>query len=220
MLINMDKESFLMGSISGTAQMIVGHPLDTIKVWKQNKININFKRMLGLRTLYRGVGYPIVASSLYTGVQFNSYHANPNIIGGITAGVLSGAIIGPFDYYKIRSQVKSQGITNLPLYPMRGFWITIVREVPSMVCYFSSYYYFRDKQLNPFISGGLAGMTSWAASYPFDTLKTRVQTGSNLKQAIQMGNLYNGLSYCLFRAFIVNGTGFTSAFFLQKYFFN
>ena len=36
----MDIESFLMGSISGTAQMIVGHPLDTIKVWKQNKIPI------------------------------------------------------------------------------------------------------------------------------------------------------------------------------------
>ena len=61
-----------------------------------------------------------------------------------------------------------------------------------------------------FISGGFAGISSWVFTYPFDTIKTRMQNEScnSIKQAMKQGGLYNGLMICLFRSFFVNGVNF------------
>ena len=209
-------DNFLLGSISGAAQMIVGHPLDTIKVWKQNNYKIKLKNIKP-RILFRGVSFPILASSISTGVQFHCYHQNPGILGGISAGFFSSFIIAPFDYYKIKYQINSINKNKkLSLIP-RGFGITTLREVPSMSAYFSTYYYFIDKNYNPFISGGMAGIASWTISYPLDTLKTRIQSGDTYMKAINKCNYFKGLPYCLVRAFIVNGTGFGMAALFKKY---
>lgn len=200
-------DNFFFGSVSGAAQMVVGHPLDTIKVWKQNNYQIKINN-LKPKILFRGVLFPILASSMSTGVQFHCYHNNPGIIGGISAGFFSSLIIAPFDYYKIKYQMKFfNGNNKLPLIP-RGFGITILREIPSMSSYFSTYYLFLSKDYNPFFSGGMAGIASWIISYPLDSLKTRIQTGDTYMEAIKKGNYFKGLPYCLVRAFIVNGTGF------------
>ena len=55
-------------------------------------------------------------------------------------------------------------------------------------------------------------MLSWIPTYPFDTIKTRIQNGSckTYLEAIKMGNIWNGISVCSIRAFLVNSVGFWS----------
>jgi hypothetical protein len=56
----------------------------------------------------------------------------------------------------------------------------------------------------------MAGMLSWLLTYPIDVIKTRVQSNNHLSMigAYKMGNIWSGLSFCLLRSFIVNGSGF------------
>ena len=63
-------KEFLSGCASGLAQNIIGHPLDTIKVLKQN--NENTSKIKNIGTLYRGFAYPAIHSILTTGLTFDS----------------------------------------------------------------------------------------------------------------------------------------------------
>ena len=97
-----------------------------------------------------------------------------------------------------------------------GFNITILREIISLPIYFESYYYFKEKTNNSFISGGLSGMLTWLLPYPIDTIKTRMQMGYTLKESIQQKNYMKGLGLCLARGFIVNAVGFYCVNVLSK----
>ena len=61
-----------------------------------------------------------------------------------------------------------------------------------------------------FLAGGFAGIFSWFFTFPIDTIKTRIQNGSSktIKDAYKKGNLWSGLSFCISRAFFVNGIHF------------
>ena len=92
-----------------------------------------------------------------------------------------------------------------------------LQDTPNLPHSFKNLFTFIDKNYHPFISGGMAGIASWTISYPLDTLKTRIQSGDTYMKAINKGNYFKGLPYCLVRAFIVNGTGFGMAALFKKY---
>lgn len=68
----------------------------------------------------------------------------------------------------------------------RGFWATVIREVPSIGVYFSVYRIAKN-EMTPsgeqtsttatLIAGGLAGCASWMTIYPFDVIKSNIQIG-------------------------------------------
>ena len=64
--------------------------------------------------------------------------------------------------------------------------IVSAREIPAVFSYFSSYQYFREKNMSIFLSGSLAGTISWFITYPVDTIKTRLQNNSckTIKEAM------------------------------------
>ena len=68
-----------------------------------------------------------------------------------------------------------------------------------------------EKPYGVFISGGIAGSTSWLLTYQIDTIKSRIQSGDNFKVAYNKGNFNKGLIFCLSRAFLVNSFGFMAA---------
>ena len=76
---------------------------------------------------------------------------------------------------------------------------------------FSTYYNLKERNIDSFIAGGIAGINSWLLTYPVDTIKTRYQShhDPSLKKIILQGNFSKGLGFCIFRAFIVNGVSFT-----------
>ena len=79
-----------------------------------------------------------------------------------------------------------------------GFSATLMRESLAGSLYFGTYNYIR-KDYNSFTSGSIAGVTSWLFTYPFDVIKTRLQSGSSKtwKHAILQGRLSKGLYICL-----------------------
>eukprot|EP00536_Pseudo-nitzschia_multiseries_P000105 jgi/Psemu1/233284/estExt_Genewise1.C_20263 len=138
----------------------------------------------------------------------------------------------------LRSILSSGGIaTNIStLY--RGWWITCWREVPAFGGYFALYDVFKDgiedaldnretHQQNgahtwiaSAMAGGLTGALTWAVIYPFDVIKTQIQTApidtprSERTIAVVLRRivkehgwqrLFRGLSVTCLRAFPVNG---------------
>ena len=53
-----------------------------------------------------------------------------------------------------------------------------------------------SNDVNKFISGSIGGLTGTLLSHPFDTIKTRIQSGQckTIKEAFKMKRLYSGLS--------------------------
>ena len=84
---------FLSGLISGTIQTIIGHPLDTLKTWNQNKLQYINPR-LTYRNLYKGIKIPllqnplVISTTLYTN---NALYDNYNnvLISSFLSGILS-----------------------------------------------------------------------------------------------------------------------------------
>ncbi len=194
-------EDYLKGSVSGIAQIISGHPFDTIKVLKQNNIKFNYN-FNNIKNLYKGITFPLVSNSVIIGSQFYFYHNHS----GLLAGIVSGLIVAPVDYMKIQKQtIKNY---KYKLVKPLGINITIFRESIAIPIYFNSYYYLNEKINIPFLSGGIAGMLSWLIPYPIDTVKSRMQLGLSFEKSLKLGKYWKGLPFCLLRAFIVNGIGF------------
>jgi solute carrier family 25 carnitine/acylcarnitine transporter 20/29 len=198
--------------VSGTAQTLIGHPLDTMKVWKQQNIQKS-------KHIFSGLKYPLLTGSILASVQFtttllvsenihNYNKVQSDTMGGLCAGLVSGILTSPIDKYKIQMQTK----TNRSRY---GLFSGIAREVPACGIYFGSYAALREQKQSVLISGAIAGTLSWLLTYPLDIAKTQIQSGesTNIRSTynkIKSGQiaLTNGLGFCLARAFLINGIGF------------
>ena len=210
----------MAGTASGFVQTFCGHPFDTAKVIFQASNRLPHASEFGLRTLYRGFWYPFAFNGAFSGATFgfNEYvrqrYARNHFESGAVAGAFGTIITTPVDLYKVRAQSRQfKCNTNKPkfIFPFRGFLPTLVREVPSSSVYFGLYHWLQEnRQSNPLLHGGVAGMACWIISYPADTIKTRIQSGecSTVARAVKKGKLWRGIVPCLIRSFIVNACGF------------
>ena len=102
----MNKE-FVNGFLVGGVQILVGHPLDTLKsnIQKFHKIDWKiFKK--NPRQLYRGVTYPLLGNSLinslYFGLNQHYYTYTYNYyMSGALAGLSAAVVINPLELYPI-----------------------------------------------------------------------------------------------------------------------
>ena len=77
-------------AISGVVQTIVGHPLDTLKVWKQSKS----MRQISIQSLYSGITYPTLNHMCIGYFLFGSSDYFYKIIQNYyVSGWLSGIVI-------------------------------------------------------------------------------------------------------------------------------
>jgi solute carrier family 25 (mitochondrial carnitine/acylcarnitine transporter), member 20/29 len=214
----METENMIAGFVSGSTQTFIGHPLDTLKVWKQQQ----HKRCpIMMFELFKGLKYPLITSSFVTSVQFVSYMevskqlgflSNPALsdaAGGAVSGVITGICVSPIDKYKIALQTKS----NSSRFGLLSCWM---REIPAGAVYFGTYSVLRQADVPVFASGSISGAVSWLLTYPMDVIKTQIQSGESrdIRHAIKkMGagelRIWSGLGFCLSRALLVNGVGFT-----------
>jgi solute carrier family 25 (mitochondrial carnitine/acylcarnitine transporter), member 20/29 len=206
---------FVNGFIVGTAQVLSGHPLDTLKsnMQKYKKINWDiFKR--NPRQLYRGITYPLlgngIINAIFFGLNKHFYTKYHNYyLSGAFAGFTTSFITNPIDLYKIRKQVAKKNIYRIN--PFRGYISTTARESLAMSIYFGIYHDLIDRHWNPFLAGSFTGVMTWLITYPIDVIKTRIQSDSKIThyQALKQQNLWKGLNICLLRALIVNGVSFS-----------
>ena len=92
----------------------------------------------------------------------------------------------------------------------RGFICTISRDMVAYSLYIPVYVSLKKKKYNTIISGGLAGLVNWTASYPLDVIRTRQITHNKntLIESFKMGNIWNGYRACALRAILTSATGF------------
>lgn len=205
---------YLAGTFAGVCQVLVGHPFDTIKVRMQAGQPLRDSLS---KNIYRGIGPPLLGISFCNAIVFTSYHNIGLTLGNQdpwAAGAIAGAIASlaycPMELYKIRGQLHQPFQI---LFPFRGLFITIIREIPSFSTYFGVYTLLEEVDVNPLVAGGLSGMAAWLTCYPQDVIKTQFQSSSmTLRESIlyvfKRRGFFKGLTPALVRAFPANAVTF------------
>ena len=165
-------------------------------------------------------------------------------ISGGAGGVVASVVQTPIDFFKIRLQtadarlplagrVKHVRKTAFPdgVSPFRvvyrGYVPMLYREVVGFSIYFAIFewlkqrYRFQGDFVRTFGAGSFVGCVSWTIQYPFDVVKSRMQSSSDctlrasevLRETVKSEGtkvLYRGLSAALLRACFVHGTTMTT----------
>lgn len=220
------------GTIGGIAQVVAGHPLDTVKVRLQNQVEVpgqakQFNGMLdtfrktvqieGFRGLYKGATSPLAGAMAHNAGVFFSYgqakkwlasrsHSTEDklsLTNYFFAGAMTGAFVshieGPIDLLKVKLQAQVGAgqykgvwdcVTQLmkqrgPQSLYQGYTSVQLRNIPAFATYFE---FFEQAKgwvtpagqqptlFGTFLAGGWAGFGFWGIFYPFDVVKTRMQT--------------------------------------------
>jgi|TARA_B110000238_G_scaffold191203_1_gene225159 hypothetical protein len=203
---------FMAGLCNGITQAVSGHPLDTIKVLQQNNKNWN---TLKFKELMRGLQYPLTYKIITKSITFdlnNKIDVKNDFIRGAITGVYLTPITHALDLYKIKRQ-HGLNIHSINLYDFlnyRALLCTLARDTIAYSLYIPVYIRLRNKDYNPFIAGGIAGLVNWSASYPIDVIRTRqiIHNKNTIKKSINMGSLKNGYIPCVLRAMLTSSIGF------------
>uniref|UniRef100_A0A3P9JZJ4 Si:dkey-150i13.2 n=1 Tax=Oryzias latipes TaxID=8090 RepID=A0A3P9JZJ4_ORYLA len=197
-------KNFVAGGVGGACLLLVGHPLDTIKVILQTQPKAP-------------------PSALYSGV----YDCFCHIVGRqVQSSSGESKYAGPLDCaFKL---YKEDGIRSV----YKGTLLTLIRDVPSTGLYFLTYEYLKCALTpagqsvshlstpNILLAGGVAGVLNWTVALPPDVLKSNFQTApdgrySGLWDILRTllheegpRGLYKGFSAVLLRAFPANAACF------------
>uniref|UniRef100_A0A6C0CBP1 Mitochondrial carrier protein n=1 Tax=viral metagenome TaxID=1070528 RepID=A0A6C0CBP1_9ZZZZ len=138
--------NMINGMISGIISTMFVHPIDVVKVHKQNNFNfLKELKLVGPKLFYRGGSKSltkniVLTSLLFPLYDFYKYHIDNIYIASACSAITSSLILHPIDYLKIRQ------ISDQQLYPKdsgiryyyRGFHINLMRVIPhfmiTMVC--------------------------------------------------------------------------------------
>ena len=205
----MNNNEFFNGAMVGVVHTIIGHPFDTLKTNLQNNNKIN---KIKFRNLFNGITYPLISTVTICGFVFdiNEFFYkkfNNHYYSGFISGLLTSPVINYIDYCKVNRQLNNK-IQYSKVF--KGLSASSVRESIGVSIYFGSYNQMINYNIHPFLAGGFAGVSSWVFSYPFDTIKTRLQSGeyNNWRKSIYKGKLFSGINIAIFRAFLVNSISF------------
>jgi solute carrier family 25 carnitine/acylcarnitine transporter 20/29 len=224
----MGLSEILAATCAGVVTTVVGHPLDTIKVHLQTNQSLKSpwdatKFLFHQRALFRGILPPLVNAIAMNTLMFSVFNGIKETIGddsfhsallaGLVSGFATACISTPTDLIKIQAQLKGVRSMDIfkstpPLHLFRGHLSNLGREGVFTMMYLGLY-----DQLNPqgfwqvAAASSLTGGLAWVVSYPFDTIKTVVQSSSkgNYQQAIRQigGKYYRGCGASTGRAVMV-----------------
>jgi len=134
---------FISGGVAGSASVVVGHPMDTLKVRMQiakgkpsiAKLAIGSKYG-GPATLFRGMAAPLSAATAVNALIFSSYgwssrlyeQLSPNgynpftkaFICGSFAGLVQAVVICPMEHVKCRLQIQETASSAMSSNPLRN----------------------------------------------------------------------------------------------------
>lgn len=216
--------------LSGLIGVTISHPIDTLKTNQQISGNsllsivksMNSRNIVKLtKNYYRGFKYPMMFTPIEKGIVFNVdnylYEKCGNrIYSGFGAGIVAGFFVNFIENMKINQQniYKNKMLNrkfNLNFFT-KGLSQTLLREGIGYTIYFKTFNDYYNPILPTFVAGGLSGVTAWVVIYPFDRVKTLVQSGNSVKH-LNVLNIYKGCGLSLVRAMIMHGCVF---YFVEK----
>lgn len=162
---------------------------------------------------------------LNPGLSYAQYYA-----AGAFAGIANSVISGPIEHVRIRLQTQPHGAARLYSGPLdcvrklsahegvlkglyRGEAVTILREAQAYGVWFLAFEYMMNadaarnkidrKQIPSYkiaFYGGLAGEALWLASYPFDVVKSKMQS-----DGFGQSQKFKGMNDCFKQTFRTEG---------------
>jgi len=219
-------------------------------------------RKEGFLGLYKGMASPLIGIAGVNSLLFAAYSVSKRVVSpypdlsipqiaaaGSLAGAANAVLASPVEMFKVRMQAQyglpgdkrlrhvvadmwnhwgfRKGI-------MRGFWVTVAREIPGYAGFYSGYEFAKRrfaKSYGPELpfwallaSGSCGGICYWLACYPLDVVKSRVQQADHppkgldyitqemrtvLKESGYRG-LFRGLTPSLIRSIPAAGATFAA----------
>ncbi|KAL4079001.1 mitochondrial carrier [Scleroderma citrinum] len=172
-------------------------------------------RREGFFALYKGMASPLIGIAGVNSLLFASYAASKRIVSpfpqlslpqislaGAMAGAANAVLASPVEMFKVRMQGQYGAATDKRLRDiaremwkewgfkqgiMRGYWVTVAREVPAYAGYaifvafefskrqFQSLYGQQVPVWALLASGSTGGIAYWLSCYPLDVIKSRIQ---------------------------------------------
>ncbi|KAH6781407.1 Mitochondrial substrate carrier family protein [Perilla frutescens var. hirtella] len=138
-LANSWGREFVAGGVGGTAGVIAGYPLDTLRIQQQNSATGSAAQILrrlvtaeGPFSLYRGMAAPLASVTFQNAVAFQTYailsraidiNSAPDdppsyrgvALGGVGTGAIQSLVLSPVELVKIRLQLQPKTNLNGPL---------------------------------------------------------------------------------------------------------
>lgn len=218
---------------AGIVTTVVGHPLDTIKVHLQTNPSLKSTwqattSLLHNKALFRGILPPLINAIVMNTVMFSVFAGikkgigddslSSALVAGLASGFVTAFISTPTDAIKIQSQLTGLSTRTVlksasPTRLFRGHGINLAREGVFTMVYLGLFDQFRprDSLLSLWevaVASSLTGGLAWIVSYPFDTIKTVVQSSAssiNYQQAMKQigGHYYRGCGASTGRAVMV-----------------
>ncbi|KAN0064456.1 Mitochondrial carrier protein ymc2 [Thecaphora frezii] len=233
-MLSQPTKDVLAGTTGGIAQVLVGQPLDILKVRLQTSPPATYTGMLdcaqrilrheGPFAFYKGTLTPLLGVGACVSIQFGvvasakryfsqrnrasgraaTLSASQLYLAGGAAGLANSIIAGPVEHVRIRLQTQPSppiysgpvqvirtSIANAGLWHglYRGQYATFLREAHGMGMYFLAYEWLVQRYLHTYglqrsqmpnafamFAGAMAGYALWLTAYPFDVVKSRMQT--------------------------------------------
>ncbi|XP_044535978.1 solute carrier family 25 member 45 isoform X3 [Gracilinanus agilis] len=217
----MPVEEFVAGWISGVLGLMLGHPIDTVKVRLQTQNTYRGVVDCVIKTYRRESAYCLAPFDLIK-VRLQN-QTEPRTRPGVAPPQYRGPL------HCARTILREEGPRGL----FRGSWALVLRDTPTLGLYFLTYEalsrWLTSDSKNPgsatmLVAGGFAGIMSWTTATPMDVVKSRMQM-DGLKQRQYRGLLdcmvssarregprvfFRGLTLNSARAFPVNAVTFFS----------
>lgn len=205
--------SFAAGCVAGAAGQLIGHPLDTIKVYAQTQGQASG---LPVRVLFRGVFMPVVTAGGTQSVRLGLYEtfrrcwstseaATPLAVVGLASGA-AGCVVSflmcPMHRVKITQQLHGGGLFSTARQLFREG--SLYRGLPSVLIFESNGFYMtvyvaikrqlgcREDELTLWtrvVAGSSANVLTWAVLFPLDTVRSVQQAGTAGSQRATEGLL-------------------------------
>ncbi|OWZ63802.1 hypothetical protein AYX14_05650 [Cryptococcus neoformans] len=179
--------------------------------WDIFKVTV---RNEGFLALYKGMMSPLLGVAAVNSLLFTAYGTARRIVSpypdlsiaqvaaaGAMAGAANAVLASPVEMFKIKMQGQYGGKDDKRLGRvvgdmwkeyglrngiMRGYWVTVIREIPAYAGFYAGYEYSKRwfaKHYAPnnlpiwtlLASGAIGGVSYWLACYPLDVVKSRVQ---------------------------------------------
>lgn len=186
-------------------------------------------RKEGALALYKGTLSPLIGISAVNSLLFAAFGFCKRVVSpypdltigqialaGSGAGAINAVLAAPVEQFKIRMQGQYGSKDDKKLWAviseqyrrhglrngiMRGYWITVVREIPAYAGFYAAYetvkrrlervqgstLYGEGKTATFLTAGAAGGLGYWLSCYPLDVIKSKVQLAPQPPQQRGLG---------------------------------
>ncbi|KAL3951935.1 hypothetical protein ACCO45_013652 [Purpureocillium lilacinum] len=185
------------GAVGGVAQVLIGQPFDIVKVRLQTtnqysgalQAASSIYRNEGALAFYKGTLTPLIGIGACVSIQFGAFHSARRWFE--ERNTASGSKRPDLSYGQYFAAGAFAGVSNAGVLGglYRGSAVTVYREAAAYGAWFTAFEYLMnadaarnrvDRKDIPgwkiALYGGLAGEALWLSSYPFDVIKSKMQT--------------------------------------------